>query len=326
MPHIERTLKSKVFETVAEKLALPVKLEIRSGASLQSASDMDSKKGNFKESANHYHTVYEQSSDLDEKFEALFGLSQQLINLGNLGQSRTVLETGVSNLADLDLDSREALYYAACINEKLGWINDLEGNYKAARASFKLCLQNIHEIKNGDEKFELTPGEEKVFSTAIHFLGRAHFGLGDYLDASLCFYHHLERPNLNKDEVAYDHAWIARCYIREGDFERADWEIALVKNFFEEYLVTNPERGTMAQYYMLSGERAIYQGDMGKARNDFETALGIYYEKERYPRGEARALYAIAGTCWAQKDYGGAIVYAVKGFLRYKPSLLKPQL
>src|SRR5258708_22350143 len=117
--------RSKVGSIVLEKLVFPAKLEIREGATIASAQEYDSHRGNYAESANHYYSVLEISSDPVERSNALIGLSQQLINLGKLGQAREVLNNSDEYLSDT-LNEKQLFYYLASVKEKFGWIADYE--------------------------------------------------------------------------------------------------------------------------------------------------------------------------------------------------------
>lgn len=315
---------SEVFITLAEKLIPPVKLEVRQGnISLNSALYQDSHRGNYYESACQYFTVLENSKDQKESIEAVFGLTQQLINLGRLGQAKKYLEKIVSFVAQEDIaDDRFINYSLARVNEKLGWIADYEGNYRKEASKFNLARDLINSIPEDEQ----TKEEKQIYSTSTHYLGRAYFGLGNYDWAIGYFEEHLEGDNLNPDEKGYGHGWLARCYMEKGNSKSAAEELISSRNYFEEYLKNHPERGTMAHWFMLNGERFLKNLNFEEARDQFELALSIHLSKERYPAGESRAMFAIAFTYWAERNIGAAFTYALKGFLTYPLSVIKPSL
>ena len=309
-----------ITTTLAEKLIPPLKLKAIEGATLTSAKEMDSLHGSYVESANHYHSVFERSTERGEKLDALFGLTQQLINLGRFGQARKYL-VQVDGIALSDpLVERLAIVSLARKNEKLGWIADYEGKFENAVTFFESTRTLIDQVL-ADNPNE---AEKKTYSTATHFLGRAYFGLGNYSKAIEFFNKHLEDTDLNFDERGFGHAWLARCYISGGDMQMAKEELASARNMFEEHRIRFPERGTMAHYYMVNGEFYLKNGEFGKSREQFELALVVHLKKERYPRGESRAMYGIAFSYWAEGKYGAAFSYALRGLKTYPLSLIKP--
>lgn len=322
---VERGLKEiryGITATVAERLIPPLRLKVINEATLDTAKDMDFSHGNYVESANHYFSVFERSSDRSEKLEALFGLTQQLINLGRFGQARKYLGQ-VDGIALSDpLNEKLGVLGIVRKNEKLGWIADYEGDFEKAILYFESARTLIDGV--GVIPDEPDEAEKKVYSTATHFLGRAYFGLGNYHKAIEYFNEHLESTELNLDERGFGHAWLARCYIAGGDMKMASEEIKNTRLMFDEFLINKPERGTMAHYYMLNGEFMLKKGEFGKARDQFELALGVHLKNERYPRGESRAMLAIALSYWAEGKHGAAFSYALKGIKTYPLSLIKP--
>ncbi len=318
-----KKLQSLATTTIAEKIIRPINLEVSKYATLDSAKTLDSSYGDFEQSANHYYSVFERSSEIEEKLEALFGLSQQLINLGRLGQAKQYLKL-VEKTSINPSQSNERLkeYAIARMNEKLGWIADSEGNFKVSAVKFSLSRAMIEEIPENDRNLQ----EKQIHSTSVHFLGRAFFGLGKYQDAINYFNEHLENPELKKDEQAYGHGWLARCYLKLNKLTNARTEIEKTRELFTEYLDTHPERGVMANYHLVKGKYFIRTGDFSNARAEFNSALEIRHIKERSPKGESAALFGIAFTHWAEKNIGQAFVYAVNAIKTYPLSIIKPSL
>ena len=315
-------IRSKVASGLIEKLVPPIKLERRGGATLELARRMDSEKGNYLEAAQVYASVMETSLDNKEKLEALFGLSQQLINLGRFGQAKRLLQGDVySSFYGGEMEDRDRRYYLARRQEKLGWIADYEGDYVGASNYFDLARR----LLVGEEGlvWRLNKEEKSVLATAIHFLGRANFKLERYPAAIENFEEHLKIKGLNEDEYGFSHGWLARCYMAMGKMGEAEGEIGMTKASFVGHLETHPEKGSLAHYYLLGGEFEARKGEFRYAEGKFSEALRIFYEKERYPKGEAAAPFGIAGCNWAERNYGGAFVYAVRGVITYPLSIIK---
>lgn len=304
-----------------EKLLPPIELKMRPGVTLDQAKLTESKSGDFQERANLYYSVLKSSENLEDRLNAMLGLSQELINLGRFGQAKRFLNPAyLSYVSSLNIDPRLGVYHSAAVLAKLGWIADNEGDFKESERNFTEVARKLEITSHAFR----TPEEDSLHSTAIHFLGRAYFGQGDYFTASQYFQIHLDNPNLKKEEQGFSHGWLARCYMAMGDLEDAALEIERTRASFEEYEVDHPERGALATYFLLRGELFFRKGEFFKARDQFNLALLSRYTKGRYPKGESQALFGIAATYWAQRKIGSALIYAVKGFKTYPLSIIKP--
>lgn len=318
----------QIVEFATDRLIPPIHLEKVENATIESAKEQD-RNGDFIVSANHYYSVYETSNNSIGKSNALIGLAQQLINLGRFGQAKEILFHGSVDFSPV-LSGRERSCFDARVEEKLGWIADYTGNFEESLKRFS----NVNRIMR-----ELSPEtleEKELGLTAIHFLGRATFGLASqgkdrernlsksiyFFSLSLLGYRNLEGDRTM--EIGFCHAWLARTHLEKGEIEKAGECLDNMRESFEKYLTTNPERGIMAQYFLLKGVFEMKKGKIKDSQSDFEKSLEIRYEKERYPKGEAEALMGIAVCRWGQGKLGEAISYGLQAFKTYPLILIRP--
>ncbi|CAN5347724.1 hypothetical protein BH10PAT1_BH10PAT1_6070 [soil metagenome] len=305
----------------------PLELKLVTGATLEFAKELDAKSGRFVESADYYYSVYETSKNQTEKLDAVLGLSQQLINLGRFKEARSFLYDSQSQVWNIQ-DINTAEYYNASIYQKFGWIADLEGNYNSSKQLFDMSRTSITHI---DESL-WTQREKEVYSTAIHFLGRANFGLAkksmgqekkQYLNNAISnFEEHLQTEGLADDEKGYGHAWLTRCYMSKNALGKAASEIYEVEKYFNLYLQTHSKRiDVISKLDLLRGEFEFRKGNFTLSRKNFE---GILMDNQA--KTKSMALYGIASTYWAQRNYGAAFIYGLKGFTTYPLSIIKPSL
>lgn len=319
-----------VARYLIEPLIKPILLEIKPDMKNLDAVD---KTGTFQDKAAGYYSVYQLSTDQEEKARALVQLSQELINLGRFRQARSFIRQAPEILKGLP--KAQELLYSAHFEEKQGWIADYETGYTESLKRFTNARSYLSQISETG----LNQEKEDVYSTTTHFLGRAHFGLAaQNIDrksniglAVEYFKQDLERfQNLRKAgdprpaNEGFEYAWLARCaLLRNDDWAfLADLHIQRAGRFFGEYTSSHPESGIKAHYYLLQGRFGLRVGDLVSAESDFQEALRIRREIERYPKGEADALSGLAAVALRKGRLLDVVKCASMAFKAYPLVLL----
>ncbi len=296
-----------VVRQIIEKRISPISLEIRETATLDSARDYDQRQGDFRESANHYYSVFLHDQGIEEKADALVGLCQELINLGSFRQVRQLLRDEPLRLLPF-LSSRRRIMFEAQCEEKLGWIDDYELGPDNSIQHFNRVVKLLYGIGEGiytDEK-------RNLLSTAGHFLGRERFSLARLgvdrkpnTDQAISYFSEGLKSDrlyegIDRDgKLGFGHAWIARCYMLNGDMTQAQNTIELAGDYFRKQMVVTPQReGYLAHLHLLEGERDLCSGLVQSARKHFLEAVQIRREVELYPKGLVDAYLGLARTYW----------------------------
>lgn len=303
--------------TVVERVVRPVTLERREGATLETAKDLDQNKGNFRESAHHFHTILTLSESSREKALALIGLSQELINLGSFRQVRSLLREVPSQFS-VDLQGAEWTMFLAQVKEKLGWVEDYELGYFQSRRLFTEAGNLLVSLLRWGKE------EEERYSTTRHFLGRAAFGLAMFgvdrlanlYEARFNFQEALrydeQLPNFSAAKIGFGHGWLARCATALKETVEAKGEIMKMKESFEAQLLVTPQRGLMVHYHLLSGQWNLQDGSVKEAEADFQEAIRIRTEVEFYPKGLADAYMGMASVSLREHKLTEFAQYSMK--------------
>lgn len=319
--------------TVGEKLAPDVNLERIPNATLKSADAWDRDKGDFRRSASEFHSVLLAANNVEEEIRAANGVVRELINLGSFRQTRPLLETTIPILIQELPYRRQRIYFEGEINNRLGWIADYESGYFDARDRF----ERVRSLLSGIPDDERTDEAKHLNHTAIHFLGRAHFGLASQgirtrlntQNALGYFQQGLEidqeerrRGHPNPTTEGFQHAWISRCY-QMMRYRHNAWEhLELAGNLFAEASEEIPERGIMAHYYLLRGVFELYDANLGEAETNLKVAL-TEREKEYYPKGLSDIYLGMAEVYRRRWNFSEAAKFGWKAYKIYPLSLLK---
>lgn len=326
-------------KNIGERLIKPVPLERIPGATLESADVCDRDDGDFIRSASAFHTVHLESADPFEKIKGAVGVSRELINLGRFRQARPFLEIIIPTLTQELPYRRQAIYFEGERNNRLGWIADYEGGYFDSRSRF----ERVRELVGGIPEEERTEEERHLWLTAIHFLGRAHFGLASYgieqkNNASKAVEYFHDGLELNQSGRArgentaavegFNHAWISRCYQLLGIKDSAREHLEQAGELFKQWLESYPNRGIMAHYFLLRGFFRLQDGNLYDAQNDFEEAISIRTDSTRndfepYPKGLSDAYLGIVEVYKREWNLLQAVKYGVMAFRVYPFALLK---
>jgi tetratricopeptide (TPR) repeat protein len=295
-----------------------IALELRPQTTLEEAHRLDEEKRQFKESANHYYSVFIESHNPELRCKAVVGATQQLINLGRFRQARDI----IGELHDplMELPDRQRVYYKARAHEKMGWIEGYEFGYKESIHEFSKARQLL---KYTSEVFR-TNNEESLYSTTTHFLGRGYFGLAasginkvdniikarDYFRIDLDRAERLrEAGSPIPDNEGFQHAWIARCELLSGNIELAHYEVETARRLWEEHMDANPKSGIMAHYNLLRGKIDLVLGNPRFAESQFREAIKIRQKVESYPSGLANAYLGLADVRRRQGNWAAASRY-----------------
>lgn len=283
----------------------PIPLEIRDGATLDSARALDQEHGNFRESAHHFYSIL-RNHGTEAAADALIGLSQELINLSSFKQVCQLLISEPPKFIQ-SLPHRRRLLFEAQCEEKLGWVEDYELGHRESMEHFEKAGTILYSnIKKGD----FTDKERNLFSTTRHFLGRQRYFLARLgIDreynrtwAINCFREALDLDELyegidKNGKLGFSHAWIARCHMLNRDVTQAQNAINLAGDCFRRQMELTPQRGGyLAHQHLLEGERDVCSGLVQSARVHFIEAVRIRHEVEPYPKGLADAYLGIART------------------------------
>lgn len=294
--------------TIIESVVPQVDLHVMKTSSLKKAADLDRKEGNFKRSADNYFTELQTNSHDGERAEALIGLVQQLINLGDFHQARQWLGYGQVSLALL-LEGNQKQIFEARLCEKLGWVEDYELGFERARQAFVNCSDLISEIPNWIEDMR------SLYSTTRHFLGRAHLGLAslgiDRFD-NLAYSEQYFRQAIELDseirddgtdgKLGFGHSWLARCYIMTRSSTQAYHEVSQAGHHFVNQMLVTDRKGYQAQWDLIRGLYELTFGNLDSAYAYFSNAALIRSqdppEGEPYPKGLADAYLGLSKVNW----------------------------
>lgn len=218
--------------------------------SLEVAKKLDNPK-DWERAAKIAYGVWEEKGDVEA---GVFGV-QMLVNLGDLNQAQEWL----GKLPKDDLR----------VAEKRGWVDELMGKYGEAEADFQKVL-------------DTGQTESPSYKTAVHFLGRAKYGLGKIGEARKQFKEDLGRAKREGNEVvqAFNLLWLARCGVAERKLEEARGKVEEVAGM-----------GVIEPYRLfVEGVVGLEEGDIAGARESFGKAKGIWQTAEPYTRGVAQSL------------------------------------
>lgn len=289
---------------IIEHTVKPVTLHPIKSATFQSAQDADSKEGDFKKAADHYYTVFSQTSIDEEKVKALIGLSQELVNLGSFRQVRILLRNHAPALLD-SLPLVQSTTLEAQIEEKLGWIEDYELGFFQSKEHFTKAGRLLKLLRvTGDL-------DRERFSTTRHFLGRASYGLAalgvdkasnirqatGWFEEALALDEQLPNNIHLNLKLGFGHGWLSRTYLMLGDHAKSDEELNKMREYFEKQLEITPGRvDLMAHYHFLKGHRNFKLGLVAESKRDFQEALGIRINTTSYPKGLADAYAGLSAV------------------------------
>lgn len=323
--------------TVGERFIKPVQFENIPGATLETADNWDRQSGNFQRSASDFHSVYLSAWETDSRVQAALGVAKEIINLGDFPQARYFLRRSLDIGASL-ISIRRKDFVRAEVQNRLGWIADYESGYFESTAKFA----EVHAAMASIPQDKRTQEEEHLFSTAIHFYARGHFGLASQgIDPR----HHAEialddfKKGLKIDEErreagtpnpaveGFQHAWISRCYMLLNQPANAWNHLEKSGELFRESLDQTPQRGIMAHYYILRGffdlTQQVRDVSYSDIAADFHEAIRIRTEVEPYPKGLSDAYLGMAEVCKRQWRFKEAAQYGMMAFRVYPLSLLK---
>lgn len=311
---IAKTLLEQVLDR-----ARGVKLEIKDGATLETAKDQDHQQSNYQESANHFYSVYELSPNAREKADALIGLSQQLINLQSFKKAREFL--GYAPKLFHELPEAQKLLFNAQVEGKLGWIEDYELGYWNELKHFGNAVDFLSKVprdKLGISGYEL-------YSTAVHFSGRARYWLAaagvnrrQNITEALCHFEQAigfdsKLDVLTRDEkIGHGYAWQARCAFLFGEIKEGDELMYAARYHFDRHQKLFPKSAVMAHYFELKGMRDLKMHYLLRAREDFENAIDIRTEKGQYSQGLAVAYLGLAVVALKEGRLDSALGYTVQ--------------
>lgn len=301
------------------------------GATLERAKEFEAK-GRFEEAARDCYAVLRDVEDPDVRVEALFGLSQHLINLGKLRQAEKVLKKQAPELIE-GLRERQVLYVKGKVAEQRGWIADYRMGYFESEKLFNDALAWVDRIPVDQRPIE----GMIVQSTATHFLGRAQYGKAIFgidsesnagkaidqfkkaidLDRLL----KLREPSRVVSE-GFGHLWLARCYLLMGGIETAKEYIRQGETVFQKTPGGGIEGGVLAHLDMVKGAVEMTEGNLLDARKYFLDALFLRSTDYFYPKGLADAAMCVAETYWKKRDALTALGYDYIAFRNFPLSIL----
>lgn len=291
---------------IGERVPPRTPLNVREGATLESANNWDTNRGNFQESALDYYSVFSQSNDSNIRVKALVGLSQELINLGSFWQARREFLPLMSSLIP-HLSELKQYYYGAVREEKLGWIEDYEWGYTQELKSLGRARRSLRKIPHANWGEE----ERKLEGTLDHFSGRAYFGLAaqgirkleslnsavQYFELDLRRARGLRQEGTpNPANECFQHLRLVACYILFRDLQIARNYLNQAKVLAQEEKEKTGRQGLIAHCHLVEGRILIEEEELAGARREFNTAIEIRRNIEPYPKGLSDALIGIAYT------------------------------
>ncbi len=292
-----------VARSVLEKASPSVRLYKVDGAGIETAKDWEGRH-DFHQAAIHCFSTYQNPVlDAETRGEAFFEFIQQLINLGAFRQARETLNTEFGQLTKLELLPQERVLLMARREEKLGWLADYELGYFESISHFQDAERELSSFPQRDWTIKI----KELNSTTKHFIGRAEYGLAvmgvrqernlsraiRHFQEALGMDEGIDDPNRN-GKLALGHAWVARCFMRQGDIGGADKHIQEAGEFSSKQLEANPANlGPLAHQHLLLGERRLRGGSLDEALDRFREAARIRRESAPYPKGLADAYYGL---------------------------------
>lgn len=296
-----------------------VQLEQIDGATLESAKTLDQQQSNYRESASHYYTVYVSSKSLQERANAVIGLSQELINLQSFRKARKFL--GQASRFSYALPEVQKLLFEAQVEGKKGWIADYELGYWDELKHFGNAVEILEQVPK--EKWG-TDGDE-LYSTAKHFSGRARYWLAasgineedNILGAFRLFQEGIDLDTqlevlTSEEKLGHGFAWKARCCLLIGLISDATESIDLAKIHYQEHEKRVGKSAVMAHWYVLKGSRDLQVGLLDNAKGDFKAAIKIRNEVGQYSQGLAAAYSGLAVVSWKEGKKGEALGYTIQ--------------
>lgn len=265
------------------------------------AKDLDNN-GRWRESSNHYHTLFANTKDPLQKAEAYIGYAQSLINLVKYIKAKNFLKEQKDDVIS-KLDGWNKTFYEARVFEKLGWINDYLGEADEAISNFSRAINLL------SEKSKIDSTVLRVYETSNHFLGRQYAILAwqgkdvemNSLEAierfkeSIKIYEKLRKVGWSDDAAeGFQYAWIARMHILQGKFIEAEKDLAKMKELFTKAVIDHPDSGVLGYYHLILGRLNFETGNYQKARENFVEALRINTEVVNHPSSQADAFLGIA--------------------------------
>lgn len=298
--------------------------------SFEEAQKLD-ESSRWEEASDHLYTLARHSEvGSMARGDALIGLTQEMINLGNY----RLAERCLSTLSDevREGDSPLKLYLKARVSDKRGWIAEAFGKRDEGRAHFQEALRLVRAIP-GDTLQEKQEEIRGVHETVAHFEGRRletlamsekdptkkqqllWIAMNNFADCLVMNRNDRAegKPKPANEAFQLEHMAIL-CGIA-GNFVRADEFLESAKKLFEEFLITRPDANIMGHYYTTKGLIETM-----KAHKHFEQALSVYLQKPPYVVGVARARGAMAAVSLAQ---GNVTHFVRESFEAFK---LAPQV
>lgn len=313
-----------------QELAIPMYLAQKvSNPSFEKARELDSN-GNWEESANHLFSLATQSElGSEDRSRALILLSQAMINKTNFRLAEKCLTTLEDEIQELPENQRTIV--SAQIQEKKAWIADYLGDPDAEIAHLERSRDFILGLSQEERDANSSTCDE-ILQTTNHFIGRAciakagqeperkQYWIGRAMNNFASGIAHLDLLKTKGDErhanIGFQYAQMAHAMLAIRNFNRAEEFIDIAGQYFDMHSMQNPDSGIMAQQETLRG--LFY---VARAQYNFEAALQIRMEKERYPAGEARAHAGIAATALAQGKIREFMSHTIDA-LRTSPQIL----
>jgi len=271
--------------------------------SFEEAKNLDNN-GKWKDSADHYYTIFTTTNNPLEKAESYIQLAQTLINLVKYIKARGFLLENKDNVL-ANLSEPDKTFFEARVFEKLGWINDYLGETKEAISNFSRARDLLSEKANKDDSIL------RIYETSNHFLGRLYTILAwqanetdtdkdtekaiERFNESIQIYEKL-RSRGKKDDAAegFQYAWLARVHIMQGYHTQTEKDLEKMKELFETTVQERPGSGVLGYYHLLLGRLKFEQNDLKSSRENFAESLRINTEVLNYPSSQADALLGMA--------------------------------
>lgn len=235
-------------------------------------------------------------SQARKKLKALCGFAkidaetvQTLINLGELERAQEELEK---------TDKSQIWVF-----EKQGWVHELMGMYQEAETDFQKVL-------------DTSQSDDPSYKTAIHFIGRAKFGLNKINEARKQFEQDLKEgiQSNNKFRQAYNLRWLAQCDLKDGKIKNAREKLTRIWK-----LIKGGEKsGIWAHMLVLEGLICVEENNLEYAREVFTNARQLWQRDDLYVRGAADALVGLAVCDLLEGKQKEAIKKSRQAFLEHK--------